>query len=299
VCNFADKSTFTDQGLYKAHIQQAHPEQSSKLLTPEFISSRETTPKECDRCCPICLRGFSYTHKLQQHIARHLESIALLALPPEEDVESTSDRKSSMDSHIAELRHGLQALSTSNDFFEDSETPPKFSENDNDSGDDGVRSEVHQFHLADLSTYLDNQYSAEFEEANLQFRGGIVNRKHWAKLFRLDDIVVELDNGEPLGYVVTSAPTFDEGSLVLQTWSWKFDGKFFKETTELRMYWPSSSNTFYISNLRVHPLRFSKLGMENKLRARGQMFWKCRWPIFVSYGDHQQDMTVRFGLFHS
>lgn len=138
MCNFADNRTFTEQELYEDHVRVAHPEQVSKLLAPEFVSARESTARMSDRDCPICLRGFSYTHELQRHIARHLESIALLALPAEEDLESESDERSSLESQVAKRRRGITALSTSNDFPEESGRPPRFAENDDDGDGTGT-----------------------------------------------------------------------------------------------------------------------------------------------------------------
>jgi len=132
-CNLCDESTFPEQVLYEEHIRSNHADEAPKLLTPELITARETTPKTSNRPCPICLQNFPYTHELQRHIARHLEGIALIALPPNEDVESDSEKKSSIESHIAERRHHLPALSTTNDFPDDLGEPPSFPENEIDS----------------------------------------------------------------------------------------------------------------------------------------------------------------------
>lgn len=80
----------------------------------------------------MCLKTFPYTHELQRHIARHLEGISLIALPPEEDIESDSERKASIESHVAERRDHLPALSTANDFPDDLGEPPQFPENEVD-----------------------------------------------------------------------------------------------------------------------------------------------------------------------
>jgi len=134
VCKLADKETFTEQAEYERHVRSFHPESASKLLMPELISARESTLKRSDRECPICLRGFVYTHQMQHHIARHLESIALLALPPEDDIESESNETLSAKSHVAEWRNRVAARSTAEDFPEERGKPPKFSENDSNDG---------------------------------------------------------------------------------------------------------------------------------------------------------------------
>lgn len=131
-CNLGHRSTFPAQALYEEHVRSRHADQASKLLTPELVSSRETTPKTSDRACPMCLKTFPYTHELQRHIARHLEGISLIALPPEENIESDSEKNPSIESHVAERRGHLPALSTANDFPDDLGEPPRFPENEVD-----------------------------------------------------------------------------------------------------------------------------------------------------------------------
>lgn len=132
-CNLCDGCTFPEQVLYEEHVRSKHADQALKLLTPELVTARETTPKTSSRPCPICLQTFPYTHELQRHVARHLEGIALIALPPEEDIESDSEKNSSIKSHVAERRQRLPALSTTNDFRDDLGEPPSFPENEVDS----------------------------------------------------------------------------------------------------------------------------------------------------------------------
>jgi hypothetical protein len=130
VCHLADKCTFSEQALYEEHVRSTHAEETSKLLIPELVTARESTPKLSDRACPICLSSFKHTHELRMHISHHLESIALLALPPGEDIESDSEARSSLESQAAERRRDPLALSTANDFPDEIGQPPIFPEND-------------------------------------------------------------------------------------------------------------------------------------------------------------------------
>lgn len=134
VCK-VDKEPFQEQGLYEQHVRSLHPALAEKLLTPELIISRESTTKLCDRECPICLRDFTQTYDMQHHIARHLENIAFLALPPMDDLESTSGH-GSLPSDVAEKHDRQLALSTAGDFPEARGLPPQFPENDDSDSED-------------------------------------------------------------------------------------------------------------------------------------------------------------------
>ncbi|KAL1598048.1 hypothetical protein SLS60_008536 [Paraconiothyrium brasiliense] len=126
-----DKDSFTEKSAYENHVRAVHPDKASILLTPELISFRETTTKNCDRACPVCLKGFTRTLDLQKHLACHLESVALLSLPPEDQAtdESGSHAGTLDQSHKAERRHHMVSRSIVNDFPEAGGGPPTFDEN--------------------------------------------------------------------------------------------------------------------------------------------------------------------------
>ena len=81
-----------------------------QLLSSELLKSRESVSQVCDRPCPFCQREFERPVDLQQHIAGHLESIALLALPNLDDINEGSEagqaNSNSADRNNAESRAG-------------------------------------------------------------------------------------------------------------------------------------------------------------------------------------------------
>ncbi len=58
-----------------------------QLLSFELLKSQESVSQVCDRPCPFCQREFERSIDLQQHIAGHLEMVALLSLPNLDNIE--------------------------------------------------------------------------------------------------------------------------------------------------------------------------------------------------------------------
>ena len=58
-----------------------HAASMHHLLSSELLQSQESVSQVCDRPCPFCQREYERPIDLQQHIAVHLESTALLSLP--------------------------------------------------------------------------------------------------------------------------------------------------------------------------------------------------------------------------
>ena len=68
-----------------------HAASVDQLLSPELLNSRESVSQLGDRPCPFCQRDFERPVDLQEHIAGHLESIALLSLPNLDDIDQNSE----------------------------------------------------------------------------------------------------------------------------------------------------------------------------------------------------------------
>ena len=79
-----------------------------QLLSSELLESRESVSQVCDRPCPFCHRKFERPVDLQQHVAGHLEIIALLSLPNLDDANNSSEagtaNSNSANRHLAESR---------------------------------------------------------------------------------------------------------------------------------------------------------------------------------------------------
>jgi hypothetical protein len=144
-------------------------------------------------------------------------------------------------------------------------------------------SDVHQRHVKVLFDYVQQRMASEFAEANALFKTGMVNRAHWAKLFRPNETVVRYENGHPMAYISTSCPLPAPEKSSLQCWSWAYDGTFWKKYTTVDLVWHSQSEKIPINSLPVYPLRFDTTGMENRLKRRGSILWSCRYRRFVAY----------------
>ena len=157
---------------------------------------------------------------------------------------------------------------------------------------------THQLYLKALAGYLDQHITPEFVEAEALFAKGVVSRKHWAKLFCLDEIVVTVEHGQAVAFVSVICPIPNDDFLVLYCWSWAFDGKFFRREAELRIPWPSKNDVTAITDLQVYPLKYAKAGLEDKLRNRGERFWGCRGRKYVSYDVPLSGMEIQIVRHH-
>jgi hypothetical protein len=150
-----------------------------------------------------------------------------------------------------------------------------------------------QVHLAVLFNYLEKRLGLEYSEAEELFEQGVVNRKHWTKLFRPGAVVVSHKSNEPVAYVSTSCAIPRNDGLHLKCWSWAFESKFFKSEVDLVVSWPSEKDTIAIRDLLTYPLEYAPVGFEEELRRRGQVFWSFRLRRFVNYDVPLQGVAVQ------
>ncbi|KAK4207537.1 P-loop containing nucleoside triphosphate hydrolase protein [Rhypophila decipiens] len=134
--------------------------------------------------------------------------------------------------------------------------------------------------------YVENAFGREWAAAEEEWKRGVVSRRHLAKMFRPNEVVVTTDDdGEPRCYLSMACPSPRDDPLMLQCYAWGYDGRFRRERSILRIPWPvQDSGPIPIKALRAYPLRFETTGKSKKeLLERGQMFWKCRKRLFVGY----------------
>lgn len=63
-----------------------------------------------------------------------------------------------------------------------------------------------------------------------------------------------------------------------------YDGIFTKRESILAVkYVDPKQPTMKIQKLSVYPIRFAEAGIEDALRDRGNKFWSCRKPNYVTY----------------
>ncbi|KAL1854330.1 hypothetical protein Daus18300_011516 [Diaporthe australafricana] len=94
---------FETQPEYTAHLHEKHAEQEAEYFSPELIAAAVGPSLRLHRDCPFCPTAFSGASALQKHVMFHLERLALLALPADdEDGIDKSERAS--DSHEGQRR---------------------------------------------------------------------------------------------------------------------------------------------------------------------------------------------------
>ena len=78
-CAYHPKLDFADTESFKKHWQTSH--QNLAISSDEASRSSVTVSQSCSRLCPICKCKSENMSLQQQHIATHLQRIALFALP--------------------------------------------------------------------------------------------------------------------------------------------------------------------------------------------------------------------------
>ena len=82
---------YVELAAYEDHVRTYHAASIHQQLSSELVKSQESVSQVCDRPCPFCRFEIERSIDLQQHIAGHLESIALLALPHMDDTDENSE----------------------------------------------------------------------------------------------------------------------------------------------------------------------------------------------------------------
>jgi len=53
---------------------------------------------------------------------------------------------------------------------------------------------------------------------------------------------------------------------------------------------PSMKEPFDIREMELYPIKYAEVDLEDLIRARGQMFWKCRFKNYVCYDGESDDI---------
>ena len=85
---------FEEQQSYISHLKQAHAENLQLLLDPDLIAAHRTVRRDPERPCPFCLSKVETNAEMQNHVAAHLEAIAVWALPLEDEADISRDEES-------------------------------------------------------------------------------------------------------------------------------------------------------------------------------------------------------------
>ena len=96
---------------FKQHLHQEHSPVLSGSEVEEALRTSEIVSDAVARACPLCNCSMSDSSQLQNHIATHLQRIALFALPRSHDIQDASEAGSSS-SQVDALSQGSQTLSS-------------------------------------------------------------------------------------------------------------------------------------------------------------------------------------------
>ena len=142
-------------------------------------------------------------------------------------------------------------------------------------------------HVRLLLGYVEGAFGRHYRDADGMFERGLVTRRYLDMLFGPNEVVVTVEEGEPVAYVSTVCPkpTMGGTSVELKCYTWAFDGAFRKEPKTIEVQWPvKDRGPIPIAKLSAYPLRCDATGkLEKALAERGNMFWSCRKRNFVGY----------------
>jgi DNA polymerase III delta prime subunit len=151
-----------------------------------------------------------------------------------------------------------------------------------------------------LFDYILSEYADVYKTVDSLLERGKINARYIKYLFKPGDILVEGREDDTRGVLATSwldsAPGSQQPKKSMHgksmvRWqvfasSWRFNGVFshLKEPLHLDIL-DSDDSEIDISSLRLRPLAFVQEIWVERLRRRGEMFWKCRDRHFVSHHE--------------
>ncbi|KAH9908654.1 P-loop containing nucleoside triphosphate hydrolase protein [Xylariomycetidae sp. FL2044] len=148
-----------------------------------------------------------------------------------------------------------------------------------------------------LCTWFEDNCSKDWNEADALISRGKINGKHYDKLFRPNDLVLNPRKEDHNLLWVYRTPSYPwsgskyDSSIYMDFW--EFNGTFRKSDyevhvqTEIMTEGLSANHDIAkdITSLRLYPLRFAHAGARDKLVNRGHKFWSCRLKRLVAYND--------------
>ncbi|CAN9304631.1 unnamed protein product [Alternaria sp. RS040] len=140
-----------------------------------------------------------------------------------------------------------------------------------------------QIDLEVLFHYLTDRLTSDYKDLEQLSAAGFVSQKHWRMLFRPDDTVVTIQDGQIRGFIMKYCRLLNQNTLELDCWSWEYDGNFFRQPVTIQVVWPSQSKQVAIKDLSVYPICYAAEEIQLKLRKRGHTFWRCRRRNYVNY----------------
>ncbi|KAH7235561.1 P-loop containing nucleoside triphosphate hydrolase protein [Fusarium tricinctum] len=158
------------------------------------------------------------------------------------------------------------------------------------------RSQSQKRHINLLLKYLSSKFGDEFKEAEDLFSKGLVTRKHFHKLFGPREVLATTNgSGQHIAMVSRYPPLPGSDPIRVECEIMDFNGKFVKYKRTVTIHWPknlSESDVVSIGSLNAFPIRFDRL-LEDRLRQRGEFFWKLRKRKLIQYTAPDEVLEYR------
>ena len=140
-------------------------------------------------------------------------------------------------------------------------------------------------HVNALLGYANHTYGYDYEEAENLFSRGLVTRRHLAKLFMPNDLVLSCVYGQPtIQAILQWAKLTSNGSFDIKCWSWQADGGgFARKSLSLELSPGTNEEEVEIKALPVVPLAYVSPELRVRLELRGRKHWSLRSQSYVSY----------------
>jgi hypothetical protein len=149
-------------------------------------------------------------------------------------------------------------------------------------------------HVSLLLAFINQEYSAEYDEADRQFAAGVVTKEHIGKLYRPNDIVLSKLGTEERAYVVAKWPEINV-TFELSCWAWEYDGTDLKRQTEILMIPTPADEGSPLESIGVYPMSMASHTSIEHLKERGKKFWAMKeqhFSCYSGYDFHQNQSYV-------
>ncbi|PHH90782.1 hypothetical protein CDD83_2673 [Cordyceps sp. RAO-2017] len=122
-----------------------------------------------------------------------------------------------------------------------------------------------QLHIEALGSFFRSRLGSEWNIIDSLIQRGRISAQYIEYLFVPGTIVVSKLQG------------------FIGSTHWTFDGDFHKSEQVLRIAVPPGREDFNITDLSIYPIGFADDRLKTALRARGEMYWRCRRQRYIRY----------------
>ncbi|KAH8886449.1 P-loop containing nucleoside triphosphate hydrolase protein [Thozetella sp. PMI_491] len=134
-----------------------------------------------------------------------------------------------------------------------------------------------------LLKFINENYEAEYDEAEKLFQEGKITAHHIGKLFKPNQMVISRKDGNHLeAYVLKDYIYPKREKVEMYGWAWQYNGADLH-----RRDWEGKMATVEeekpISDLTIHPVAYARSEDIEKLEARGKKFWDMRGQTLRCY----------------